>query len=163
LESLPRGEPTRGNQEIAARHYEIPHSERTAVSVNTLLEWALWYVPIPEFIAYLNTEAHLLGRPISDKTRIAGRFDIDLRYDTCTIAKPLFTDVPRGPGGATCADYSSYHSLADALREQLGLRLESAKGAVELRLDNRTRAPLSIYFADTTLGSIPWPSGADPR
>ena len=36
LESLPRGELTRRAQEIAARHYEIPHSERTSVSVDTL-------------------------------------------------------------------------------------------------------------------------------
>jgi putative transposase len=43
LESLPRGELTRRAQEIAARHYEIPHSERTSVSVDTLLEWALRY------------------------------------------------------------------------------------------------------------------------
>src|SRR5216117_3377660 len=43
LEALPRGELTRRAQEIAARHFEIPHSERTSVSVDTLLEWALRY------------------------------------------------------------------------------------------------------------------------
>ena len=43
LESLPRGELTRRAQEIAARHYDIPDSERTSVSVDTLLEWALRY------------------------------------------------------------------------------------------------------------------------
>src|SRR5664280_3483906 len=43
LETLPRGELTRRAQEIAARSYEIPHSERTSVSVDTLLEWALRY------------------------------------------------------------------------------------------------------------------------
>ncbi len=42
LETLPRGEPTRG-QDIAAGHHEIPHSERTSVSVCALLEWALLY------------------------------------------------------------------------------------------------------------------------
>jgi transposase InsO family protein len=43
LEALPRGELTRRAQEIAARHYEIPGSERTSVSVDTLLDWALRY------------------------------------------------------------------------------------------------------------------------
>src|SRR5438034_6380814 len=43
LEPLPRGELTRRAQEIAARHYEIPGSQRTAVSVDTLLQWALRY------------------------------------------------------------------------------------------------------------------------
>jgi uncharacterized protein (TIGR03435 family) len=98
-------------------------------------------VTIPEFIAYLNTEAHLLGRLVSDKTRIAGRFDIDVKYDPCTTAKPFLTDVPRGPGGATCADYSSYPSLTDALREQLGLRLESAKGPVNVLVIDRAEKP----------------------
>src|SRR5262249_25114179 len=43
LEALPRGELTRRAEEIAARHYEIPASQRTSVSVDTLLDWALRY------------------------------------------------------------------------------------------------------------------------
>jgi putative transposase len=43
LEPLPRGELTRRAQEIAARHYDIPTSERTSVSVDTLQDWALRY------------------------------------------------------------------------------------------------------------------------
>src|SRR5204862_3069867 len=39
-ETLPRGELTRRAQEIAARHYDIPDSKRTSVSVDTLLDWA---------------------------------------------------------------------------------------------------------------------------
>ena len=43
LESLPRGELTRRAEEIAARSYDIPHSQRTSISVDTLLDWALRY------------------------------------------------------------------------------------------------------------------------
>lgn len=43
LETLPRGELTRRAQEIAARSYELPYSQRTSVSVDTLLEWGLRY------------------------------------------------------------------------------------------------------------------------
>jgi putative transposase len=43
LEPLPRGELTRRAQEIAARHYDIPASQRTSISVDTLLDWALRY------------------------------------------------------------------------------------------------------------------------
>jgi putative transposase len=43
LEILPRGELTRRAEEIAARKYEIPHSERTSISVDTLLDWVLRY------------------------------------------------------------------------------------------------------------------------
>jgi putative transposase len=43
LETLPRGELTRRAQEIAARAYDIPHSTRRTVSIDTLLDWALRY------------------------------------------------------------------------------------------------------------------------
>lgn len=43
IETLPRGELTRRAEEIAARHYDIPDSKRTGVSVDTLLRWALRY------------------------------------------------------------------------------------------------------------------------
>jgi putative transposase len=43
LETLPRGELTRRAEEIAARNYDIPHSRRTSLSVDTLLDWALRY------------------------------------------------------------------------------------------------------------------------
>ena len=43
LETLPRGELTRRAEEIAARQYDIPDSQRISVSVDTLLEWSLRY------------------------------------------------------------------------------------------------------------------------
>ena len=43
LETLPRGELTRRAQELAARLYDIPHSTRRQVSVDTLLDWTLRY------------------------------------------------------------------------------------------------------------------------
>ena len=43
LEPLPRGELTRRAEEIESRHYDIPSSTRTAISVDTLLDWALRY------------------------------------------------------------------------------------------------------------------------
>src|SRR5438445_5237117 len=43
LEVLPRGELTRRAEEIAARSYDIPYSQRSSLSVDTLLDWALRY------------------------------------------------------------------------------------------------------------------------
>src|SRR3989475_11677892 len=43
IETLPRGELTRRAQEIAARHFDIPASKRTAISVDTLQHWAKRY------------------------------------------------------------------------------------------------------------------------
>jgi len=42
-ETLPRGELTRRAQRVASRLYDIPHSTRRQVSVDTLLEWTLRY------------------------------------------------------------------------------------------------------------------------
>jgi len=43
LETLPRGELTRRAQQIAAGLYDVPHSGRRQVSVDTLLDWTLHY------------------------------------------------------------------------------------------------------------------------
>ena len=43
LEPLPRGELTRRAEEIAARQYEIPCSQRSSVGIDTLLDWGLRY------------------------------------------------------------------------------------------------------------------------
>jgi hypothetical protein len=43
LETLPRGELTRRAEEIAARSYDIPHSLRRTVAVDTLLKWGQRY------------------------------------------------------------------------------------------------------------------------
>ena len=43
LETLPRGELTRRAQEISARQYDIPYSQRRSVSVDSLLQWAVRY------------------------------------------------------------------------------------------------------------------------
>ena len=43
IEPLVRGELTRRAEEIASRQYDIPHSHRRSLSVDTLLEWAKRY------------------------------------------------------------------------------------------------------------------------
>src|SRR5437667_546928 len=43
LEQLSRGELMRRARELAALHYDIPFSERTTISLGTLLKWARRY------------------------------------------------------------------------------------------------------------------------
>lgn len=43
VEVLPHGELTRRARELASHQYEIPHSERSSVCVDTLLHWAARY------------------------------------------------------------------------------------------------------------------------
>jgi uncharacterized protein (TIGR03435 family) len=69
----------------------------------------------------------LLGRPVTDKTGLSGNFNLDLAYDlesAVGLSRQLTTDVikspPKGP------------AIPTALREQLGLRLESREEAVDV-------------------------------
>lgn len=63
------------------------------------------------------------GRPVIDKTGLEGNYDF-----TLTFAPPLPPDFPQDrlpPGFADRAN------IFQALKEQLGLRLETQKGPVE--------------------------------
>ena len=73
----------------------------------------------------------LMDRPVVDKTGLAGMFDFDLRYDGS--ATPF---LGRGRGAAVAPDVPSdparAPSVFTALQEQLGLRLDSQRGAVDV-------------------------------
>jgi len=75
---------------------------------------------------FVNLLAGPLGRPVVNKTGLAGRYDIDLRYDPASGQSPDAADTP---------------SLFTAIQEQLGLRLESAKGPVEFLVIDHIERP----------------------
>lgn len=73
----------------------------------------------------------LMDRPVVDKTGLTGTFDFDLRYDGAAAsflgrgrAAAVSPDLPSDPARAP--------SIFTALQEQLGLRLESQRGAVDV-------------------------------
>jgi uncharacterized protein (TIGR03435 family) len=63
-----------------------------------------------------------VGRPIVDRTGLSGEFDIDLIYQSDLVAggSRLQTQAP---------------PLTTALRDQLGLRLESGRGPIDVVID----------------------------
>ena len=73
-----------------------------------------------------------LDRPVVDKTGLTGNFDFDLRYDGAT------TLVMPGRGRATAvspdapSDPAKGPSIFTALQEQLGIRLDSERGSVDV-------------------------------
>ena len=69
-----------------------------------------------------------MRRPVIDKTRLEGRFDLDV-----TFAPEL-----DGPPVAAAA---SLPALPTALREQLGLRLESGREPVSVLVVDHVQAP----------------------
>lgn len=81
---------------------------------------------IDEF-AKVFLDTHTLGRPVINKTGTAGRFDFQLEY---APDMSLTTD-----------DLAGGPSIFTALQEQLGLRLESARGPAEVLVIDHIEHP----------------------
>jgi bla regulator protein BlaR1 len=74
-----------------------------------------------------------LTRPVVDRTGLSGRFDFTLEWspETDNIAPAPGEPVPDTQGP----------SFQEALREQLGLKLESAKAAIQILVIDRVERP----------------------
>jgi len=86
-------------------------------------------VPMTELIRALSRS---LGRPVNDKTGIREPFDLRLEFtpDDATAGIP---SAPSGdPGRGAAIDPNAAPSIFAAVQDQLGLRLEPAKGPVEI-------------------------------
>ena len=85
---------------------------------------------LPDLAANLS---ELLGRPVVDNTSLTGRFDVYLKftpYNAIAIgAQPFQTDDLSSP------------SIFVALQEQLGLKLESSKGPVQILMVDHVERP----------------------
>jgi uncharacterized protein (TIGR03435 family) len=82
-----------------------------------------------------------LGRKVIDKTGLTGIYDFTLKWapDQST---PLFNGPAGGPSPADSAPAdSSGPSLFTAVQEQLGLKLESQKGSVEVIVIDHVEKP----------------------
>lgn len=75
-----------------------------------------------------------VGRKVVDRTALDGTFDVDLKYQS---DQP----VAIGPGGVGITTDPTAPSIFTALQEQLGLRLEATKGAVEVLIIDRMQRP----------------------
>lgn len=74
---------------------------------------------------FVGVLSDVLGRAVADKTGFTGTFDVHLQFaPDQTIADPII-------GGQSSPD-SAAPSILTALQEQLGLRLESGRGQVEV-------------------------------
>ena len=89
--------------------------------------------PLSQVIPML---ARMLGRTVIDKTGLTGKYDIDLKWtpDETQLAMLSPEARPSAPEG-------SGPSIFTALQEQLGLKLESQKGPVEVFVVERAEKP----------------------
>jgi len=79
-----------------------------------------------------------LDRPVVDQTKLAGKFDFELRWTPDT--GPCAASISDPNSGAVTSSGDG-PSLFTAVQEQLGLRLESAKGPVEVLVIDRVEKP----------------------
>lgn len=70
-----------------------------------------------------------VGRPVIDKTGIAGRYDLEVRW------------TPDSMAGAQVSVADAPPSLFTALEEQLGLKLKTAKGPVQVLVIDQAEMP----------------------
>jgi len=76
-----------------------------------------------------------LGRPVVDQTGLTGLYDYELEYapdESMRMGGIPAAPPPDGGGGGAGAPESSGPTLMTAIQEQLGLRLESKRGPVDL-------------------------------
>ena len=71
--------------------------------------------------------SQIVGRPVIDNTGLTGVFDVHLVWNPEDIAVP--SDLAAGP------------SLFTALQDQLGLKLEAAKGPIEMLIIDHVEMP----------------------
>ena len=84
------------------------------------------------FVADLERMAQ---RPVLDKTGLSGLFDIRLEWN------PEMTRMPDGSGGLTLADLEARPILFTAVKEQLGLKLESATESIDVVVIDSIQRP----------------------
>ncbi len=92
-------------------------------------------------LAFLaNFLSSTLRRTVVDKTGITGEFDFQLTFTPDTPAVPSpDASGPRPTDCATAAELRPY--IFAAMREQLGLKLESTKGPVEILVIDHVERP----------------------
>jgi uncharacterized protein (TIGR03435 family) len=93
-------------------------------------------IPMPELVRILSM---VLGHSVIDQTGLTDLFDVRLDFlpDETTEA------LPAPPPGSAVASDSNTPSILAAVQEQLGLKLQSTKGPVEVLVIDRVERPTS--------------------
>ena len=81
-----------------------------------------------------------LGRPVMDKTGFTGEFDLNLNYTDEVLTKSPISAAPDDPIGNRLPSEPNL-SIVFAAMEQLGLKLEPAKGPVEVLVVDHAERP----------------------
>src|SRR6266576_3587722 len=97
-------------------------------------------IPIADLVRHLSRQ---LGRTVVDKTGLTGKYDFNLKWAPDERQAPMFkgTEGSQLGTGGTSAPESSGPSIFTAIQEQLGLKLESEKGPVDILVIDHVERP----------------------
>jgi bla regulator protein blaR1 len=84
--------------------------------------------------------ARLVGRPVINRTGIAGTFAIYVEF-ALDLGTPGLVPPPDAPRLPASDDQSSAPSIFSAIQEQLGLKLNSTRGPSEVLIIDRVDRP----------------------
>jgi len=84
----------------------------------------------------------VMGRPVLDRTEYTGEFDLHLEFtpDQTTMGLPG-AGGPGDPGGPRPMTDANRPTIYEALQEQLGLKLATTKGPVEVLVIDHVERP----------------------
>jgi uncharacterized protein (TIGR03435 family) len=82
-----------------------------------------------------------LGRPVLDKTGLAGKYDFTLTWGPDDNRPPTLAGGASNDSSPSVASDSNGPPLLTAIQEQLGLKLESGKGPVEVIVIDHIERP----------------------
>jgi len=83
-----------------------------------------------------NVLSSYVGRLVVDRTELVGSFDFELTFDPSSSAK-----APTGTQPGPTAQDDTAPSIVTALQEQLGLKLESTRGPVDVLVVDSAEPP----------------------
>jgi uncharacterized protein (TIGR03435 family) len=92
--------------------------------------------------SFATTLTRFVGGVVVDKTGLTGTYDIELLYAPDPGISPTGRDLPPQQGGPPPAANSDAPSIFSAVQEQLGLKLESTKGPVDMLVIDGAEQPM---------------------
>ena len=94
-----------------------------------------------EIKGLVNMLSQQLHQTVIDKTGLTGKYDFELTWTPDDGAGPMFHGTDGGPQKADPAPDASGPTIFTAVQEQLGLKLQSAKGPVETLVIDHVEMP----------------------
>jgi uncharacterized protein (TIGR03435 family) len=95
-------------------------------------------VPVTSLVNILSQQLH---RTVMDKTGLTGKYDIALQWTQDEGLNPMFKGTDGSPQRAEPPPDASGPSIFTAVQEQLGLRLQSSRGPVQVVVIDHVEMP----------------------